>query len=168
VERRRVDVEPDRPPVRIPASVLQELCVHALESRPEECCGLIVGNELTRYRRLFRCRNEMTAMHRRDPEGHPRDGRAAFYMNEHDYMKVRDEAEQAGELVTAVYHSHVGAGAYLSPMDLDYAENPLFPFPDAAQIVVPVFDRTVHDIGIFLPGVDGFVGHVIEREAPDA
>jgi proteasome lid subunit RPN8/RPN11 len=168
VERRRVEVDPDRPPVRIAASILQELCAHALESDPEECCGLIVGNDLTRYRRLYRCRNEMTAMHRRDPDTHPRDGRAAFYMNEHDYLKVREEAEQAGEQVTAVYHSHVGAGAYLSSMDLDYAQSPLFPFPDADHIVVPVFDRTVHDVGIFLRGGEGFSGHAIEREAPDA
>ena len=146
---RRVDVDETLSPVRIPASVLHELCNHALETHPEECCGLLIGNGAERYLRLVRCRNIMTALHQKDPDTYPRDGRAAFYMSEHDYLKALDEAEAAGQRVTAVYHSHVGAGAYLSEMDLEYAEQPLFPFPDADQIVVPIYERNVQGIAVF-------------------
>lgn len=134
----RVEVDKSLPPVALPARTVSELLGHARETLPEECCGLIVGSARERYRRLVRCRNEMTQRHRADPVAYPRDGRAAFWMNEADYMHTRDEAEAAGERVTAVYHSHVGEGVYLSQMDLDYASHALFPFPDADQIVVAV------------------------------
>jgi proteasome lid subunit RPN8/RPN11 len=133
---RRVEIDHSQAPVRMPAQILHELCQHALETLPEECCGLLVGNSLERYRRVVRCRNEMTARH------------------------------QAGELVTAVYHSHVGAGAYLSEMDLAYAENRFFPFPKADQIVLPVYDRTVRDAAVFRRAGAYFTGHPIERVDP--
>lgn len=159
----RIDVDPALPPVAIPADLLHELCRHAVETQPEECCGLLIGDDEERYRRLVRCRNVMTALHDKDPETYPRDGRAAFYMSEHDYVKALDEAEAAGMSVTAVYHSHVGAGPYLSEMDLEYARQPLFPFPDADQIVIPLYDRTVRDIAVFRRGANGYAGHPVER-----
>lgn len=159
----RVEVDQTRAPVRMPARILHELCQHALETLPEECCGLIVGNSLERYLRLVRCRNEMTAKHQQDRTTYPRDGRAAFYMNEHDYLKAWRDAEEAGELVTAVYHSHVGAGPYLSELDVAYAEHAGFPFPEADQIVVPVFERRVRDIAVFRRSDSRFAGHPVEE-----
>ena len=63
-----------------------------------------------------------------------------------------------------VFHSHVGAGAYLSQMDLEYAEHEFFPFPDAAQIVLAVFDRKVKAVGIFERDGEtgGFVGRALK------
>ena len=164
--QRRIDVDDSLAPIELPAELLHELCNHALETLPEECCGLILGDASQRYQQLFRCRNEMTALHQKDPAAHPSDGRAAFYMSEHDYMKALEEAEAAGMSVTAVYHSHVGAGAYLSEMDLEYAAQPLFPFPDADQIVLPVYDRTVRRVAIFRRCAGGFAGHPAERLDP--
>ncbi len=158
----RIDVEKGRAPVRMPAEILHELCRHALEASPEECCGLIVGNSLERYRRIARCRNLMTEKHRENRSEYPRDGRAAFYMSEHDYLKTSREAEESGERITAVYHSHVGAGPYLSEMDLDYAQHAGFPFPDADQIVVPVYERRVRDVAVFRRVGSGFVGYRAE------
>ena len=150
----------------LPAEIWHELCQHALECLPEECCGLIVGDDAQRYRRRVKCANDMTKLHRQDPETFPRDGQSAFYMNEAEYLRARDEAEAAGQRVTAVYHSHVGYAAYLSEMDLDYAEHDLFPFPDADQIVLSVFDRKVGDPALFRRTPDGFVGHRVERAGP--
>jgi proteasome lid subunit RPN8/RPN11 len=149
--------------VAIPADVLDELYKHAVEAAPDECCGLIVGDEVRRYRQVHRCRNDMTAKHQGDPVAFPRDARTAFYMNEHDYMTVQKGAAGTGRQVTAVYHSHVGAGAYLSEMDLAYAESELFPFPGADQIVVPVHDGKVGNPGIFVRAADGFSGHPVRR-----
>jgi len=147
--RRRVDVDGSLPPVVIPGRILNELCAHALETLPEECCGLIVGDARQRYRGLVRCHNEMSRRHREDPVAFPRDGRQGFYMSEGDYLRAREQARAEGGSVTAVYHSHVGVGSYLSEQDLEYAENPFFPFPEADQIVVAVFERHVKGIGIF-------------------
>ena len=64
---------------------------------------------------------------------------------------VEKELRDTAERVSAVYHSHVGAGAYLSEMDLEYAEHAFFPFPDAHQIVIEVYgnEDAVGRIGIF-------------------
>ena len=123
-----IHVKDSLAPIELPARLLHELYNHAVETSDEECCGLILGDATQRYQQLVRCLNEMTALHQRDPATYPLDGRAAFYMRPHDYLKALKEAEAAGLSVTAVYHSHVGADAYLSEMDLEYARQPLFPF----------------------------------------
>ncbi len=105
----------------------------------------------------------MTLRHKADPLEFPRDGTQAFYMNALDYLIAHDEAEARGERVTAVYHSHVGVGAYLSGMDLAYAESENFPFPDADHIVVAVFDRKVDSVAYFRKDRDRpvFVGRTV-------
>ena len=176
----RIDVDGSLEPVEIPAAIVSELLQHAREELPEECCGLVVGGAAQRYRRLVRCRNDMTRRHREDPCAFPLDGRAAFWMNEADYVQVSKEAQADGETVTAVYHSHVGTGAYLSTMDLEYARHALFPFPDADQIVVGVAapdsghlslrpeDGGAPGIGIFVwdPAGESFRGHRVRPSAP--
>ena len=102
---RRVDVDASLPPLVLPGRILNELCAHALETLPEECCGLILGQRSARFAQLVRCRNEMTRRHRADPQSHPRDGSTAFWMNEADYAHAQTLAETAGGEVTAVYHS---------------------------------------------------------------
>jgi proteasome lid subunit RPN8/RPN11 len=150
---RRVAVDEALPPASLPAGVLNELYAHARETLPEECCGLIVGDGRERYRRVIRCRNELTRLHHEDPGEYPRDGRSGFVMNAMDYTAAVQQARRAGERVTAVYHSHVDAhergGVYLSELDLEYASQPGFPFPDAAQLVIAVCDTRVTGVGVF-------------------
>ncbi len=161
--QRRIDVDEVLPSVEIPRRILNDLYAHAIETLPDECCGLIVGTDEDRFQRLVRCRNEMTMHHRQDPVEFPRDGSEAFYMNSLDYMMVQEEAEARGAQVTAVYHSHVGVGAYLSGMDLAYAESASFPFPDADHIVVAVFDRKVDSVAFFRQDGEGqsFLGRTV-------
>ena len=146
---RRVEVDESQASIELPRRILNELYNHALETVPEECCGLIIGGVDDRYRELVRCRNEMTMHHEKDPIAYPRDGREAFFMSPLDYMGVHDEAEAKGSQVTAVYHSHVGVGAYLSAMDLEHAESELFPFPNADHIVVAVNGQKVDSVAFF-------------------
>lgn len=164
MERTRIDLDPDLRPVSISGRVLNEICAHARETQPEECCGLIMGNGVDRFLSVYRCRNDMTLHHQKDPERYPRDGSKAFYMNESDYMKAWREAEERGEEPRAVYHSHVGAGAYFSEMDQQFAADELFPFPGVAHIVIGIWDRQVTQVGIFEPDRRGgsFVGRRLE------
>jgi proteasome lid subunit RPN8/RPN11 len=104
----------------------------------------------------------MTAKHNKDPLEFPRDNHSAFYMSDADIGVVQREAERSGMKVTAVYHSHVGAGAYLSEMDLEFAEQERSRFPDADWIVLAVFERSVREVALFRPGVDGLRGHPVE------
>jgi len=150
--------------VGIPARVLNELYEHARESAPEECCGLVVSERGHRYGRAVRCRNLMTQRHDEDPVTYPRDATAAYYMSESDVLAVSREVERSGGAVTAVYHSHVGAGAYLSELDLAYARHALFPFPHADQIVLSVLEHRVREMKIYLRSGDAFSEHWIEAE----
>jgi proteasome lid subunit RPN8/RPN11 len=164
---RRADVDETLQRTLMPARIVNEMCTHALEAQPEECCGLIVGHGAERYQRLIRCRNDMTQLHQNDPIAYPRDGCEAFYMNEHDYMRAQEKAESEEFEVTAVYHSHVGSAVYLSEMDLEYAESAFFPFPDADHIVISVFGK-VRGLGLFRRNGPGgsFTGSVVEPESP--
>jgi len=162
--RRRIEVDPALAPVVIPVAVLHEVFAHAREAVPEECCGLITGTPDARHRHVVRCRNDMTQNHRRDPARYPRDGAQGFYMNELDYLRAADEAEQRGERVTCVYHSHVGCAAYFSETDQEFAEQPLFPFPDADHLVVSVVQGQVVEQAIFRReprAGGGFVGRLV-------
>ena len=160
----RIDLNPDLPRVPISTRVFNEICAHALETQPEECCGLVASSGDVRFDQAFRCRNEMTLKHQSDPKMFPRDGREAFYMNEIDYLKVEKGVASEGGAITAVYHSHVGAGVYFSEMDLQFAEQPFFPFPDAAHIVIAVWERTA-EAGIFERDETGaLVGRLLEAQ----
>ena len=75
---------------------------------------------------------------------------------------VGGAAEEGGVQVTAVYHSHVGAGAYLSELDLRHAQDDLFLFPSADWIVLAVVENRVSEVGLFRRASDGFRGHPVE------
>ncbi|MEE2672384.1 MAG: Mov34/MPN/PAD-1 family protein [Myxococcota bacterium] len=164
----QIPVDSHASPVQVRGRVLNELCTHALETRPEECCGLVAGIEGDRFRHAYRCRNTMTLQHENDPAAYPRDGRQAYYMSELDTLRVLEEVEARGEVVTAVYHSHVAAGLYLSEMDQGFADHELFPFPEAAQIVLAVGANAVDRVlatGIFeRDSVGQFRGRPVEAQ----
>lgn len=163
----RIEVSDALAPAAIDGRLLNELCAHARETWPEECCGLVTGTRTAHYEAAHRCRNDMTRLHRADPEAHPRDGTRAFYMNELDYLRVSEEAASRGRRITAVYHSHVGAGAYLSELDQEFANQPLFPFPEADQIVLAVYDRRVTGLGLFRRDPDRvFIGRSVVADPP--
>ncbi|MEM7411885.1 MAG: Mov34/MPN/PAD-1 family protein [Myxococcota bacterium] len=163
----RIELDENLPPVAIPPRILHELYQHALDAQKalgEECCGLVLSDQGLRYGRVLRCRNQVTFLHQKSPSDFPRDGTSAYHMDEHDVLAASREAESRGEEITAVYHSHVGAGAYLSKLDLDYARHPLFPFPKADQIVISVYEGSVVESGIFLRSGLDFAAHRLEAE----
>jgi proteasome lid subunit RPN8/RPN11 len=161
----RIDLDPELESKSIPNRVLHEICRHALDVSPEECCGLVVGSAEERFIRAVRITNVMTKMHVADPEAFPRDARHAYYMSETEYQQAIGEAEARGECVAAIYHSHFGQGCYLSQDDLAFAGHPLFPFPDAAQLVVSLLADRVREVGIFEPTgapENSFIGRRLE------
>ncbi|MFO0687670.1 MAG: Mov34/MPN/PAD-1 family protein [Myxococcota bacterium] len=161
----RVDLDPERGSRLVASEVLLELCRHALDVAPEECCGLVLGNAEERFVRAVRITNVMTKMHVEDPIAFPKDARHAYYMAELEYQRALGEAEARHETVSAVYHSHFGQGCYLSQDDLAFAAHPLFPFPEAAQIVVSVLADRVQEVGCFEPTgnpASPFVGRRLE------
>ena len=164
----RIDVNRTLPPVLMPARLLNALCEHARETHPEECCGLLTGRGSGSFEAAYRCRNEMTRMHRRDPRLHPRDGQTAFHMNEADVLRVAEEAEGKQWLVTGVYHSHADAGPYFSELDQEFARQPGFPFPLAQHVVISVLEGLVGESAVFrrIEEPPGFEGRVLLGGAP--
>lgn len=154
----RIEIDGELSQLAIPPFLWNELCAHAVETLPEECCGLIGGDEEVQFHSVYRCRNDMTQRHRSDPESFPRDGATAFFMNESDYLTAIDLAEAKGERITAIYHSHVGAGAYFSELDQVFATQQLFPFPEAHHFVVSVLEDSVREIASFHWQDERFVG----------
>ncbi len=98
----------------------------------------------------------------------PRDGRKAFHMSEADYLRVQEEADERGQQVTAVYHSHANAGAYFSELDQEFASQRAFPFPEAHHIVISVVDGLLKETAVFRRNEDshGFEGRLLVPEAP--
>jgi len=161
----RVDLDPELESRLIPSDILHEICRHALDVAPEECCGLVMGNEDESMLRVVRVTNAMTKMHVADPEAFPRDARHAYYMSEVEYLRAIEEAEAREEGVSAIYHSHFGQDCYLSQDDLAFASHPLFPFPSADQIVVSLLVDRVREVGLFEPveaAAGGFRGRRLE------
>ena len=157
--RHSIELNASLGPAIVPGFIMQELYAHARDAAPEECCGLITGTDDVFFATSHRITNIMTKMHVADPDAYPRDSHEAYYMAEKEVLAVIQGAEERGEKVTAVYHSHVGSGVYLSDEDLAYAEHPLFPFPGAAQLVISVVvdasvsagpDKLVEGAGLFL------------------
>ncbi len=151
----RVDLDPELESRLVSSDILNEICTHALDVAPEECCGLVMARVGESMSRVVRITNVMTKMHVADPEAFPRDARHAYYMSEVEYLRAIEEAEAANERVAAVYHSHFGQGCYLSQDDLAFAAHPLFPFPEADQIVVSLLADGIREVGIFEPVSSG-------------
>jgi len=169
----RIEIEPQRPAVGLPEAVLHEICAHARESVPDECCGLVFGAPVSgsdgvgRFRRVYRCRNVMDRMNKEDPLAYPRSNHNAFFIDPGELLRAAREAEAEGQEVTAVYHSHVGAAAYFSEMDQAFATQPGFPFPKADHLVVSVLGQRVQEVAIFRPGPDGgLIGCRVESTSP--
>lgn len=147
--RERIELNQNLAPTAVSGDVMHELCSHALDVAPEECCGLVSGTRAERFHRVHRITNIMTKKHATDPLAFSRDAHHAYYMSEVEYLRAQREAENVGDRITAVYHSHVGADAYLSEEDRAYAEHPLFPFPGAAQIVLSLPGKRVETAAVF-------------------
>ncbi len=164
----RIDVNRSLPPVEMSARLLNALCEHARETHPEECCGLLTGPSAGIFEEAHRCRNEMTRLHRRDPESYPRNGEKAFHMNEADLLWVVEAAESRQWLVTGVYHSHADAGPYFSELDQEFARQPGFPFPQAQHVVISLLDGMVGEAALFrrTEAPPGFEGRVLLGAAP--
>lgn len=136
-------------PLRYPREPLLEVFQHARECYPEECCGLLFGEESEAPVRVVRCTNVQSARVARGESD--LDARRAFWIDEQELFHALRDADQRGERLVGVYHSHVDTAAYLSHTDLGGAlgedGSPLY--PGAAQLVVSVQESGVLAAALF-------------------
>ncbi len=127
---------------------------------PAECCGVVfVKSGSKAERRLFPCRNVQDEKHAEDPAGYPRDSRTAYYMHPHDTLQIH-RAQEAGEQVSVIYHSHIDCDAYFSETDKRNAlPGGLLAFPETTHVVVSVVDGRMRDARAYRwdPGAEDFL-----------
>ncbi len=125
----------------LPAAVLDEMGRHAVDTFPDECCGLLVerGGALE----VVRVTNVQNEKHAENPEAFPRTAEIAYTMGPEAAPLL--VGHERGDLkLRAFYHSHPQHEAYFSAEDKKQAtvwDEPSY--PDAAQIVISIYDREV-------------------------
>jgi proteasome lid subunit RPN8/RPN11 len=125
-----------------------EISRHSQETFPEECCGVVLSNGVKdQVRRLQNIQNKLHAL---DPATYPRTAAIAYAVDPRELESVIDDADNAGAKLKAFYHSHPDHEAYFSAEDKAFATPFGEPtFPNAAQIVVSVYNRAVKAIKAF-------------------
>jgi len=109
---------------------LDEVVAHAREDAPNECCGIIAGNDGQAVK-LFRATNAEASPYR-------------YSVDPKDLFRIYRECEENGWSFLAIYHSHTASEAYPSATDVKLAFWPeacyvLVSLQDAEQPVVRAF-----------------------------
>jgi [CysO sulfur-carrier protein]-S-L-cysteine hydrolase len=103
--------------VRIPRAIYEELLEHAREDAPNECCGLI-GGEDGAAKTVYRARNAEASPLR-------------YNLDPQDQFRIMSEMDERGQELAAIYHSHTASPAYPSQTDINLAA-----YPDALYLIV--------------------------------
>jgi proteasome lid subunit RPN8/RPN11 len=105
----------------LPQSFIEEMIAHAQEDAPNECCGIIAGED-GRAVKLFRAKNAEASPYR-------------YNVEPKDLFRIYRECEANGWDFLAIYHSHTASEAYPSPTDVRLAF-----WPEAYYILVSLKD----------------------------
>jgi proteasome lid subunit RPN8/RPN11 len=93
--------------MRLTRAQADALIAHAREEFPNECCGLIAGQDGAATRVLPATNSEGTPF--------------MYVMDPREQMQLMDDIDDAGEDLLAIYHSHTRSAAYPSRTDVDLA-----------------------------------------------
>jgi [CysO sulfur-carrier protein]-S-L-cysteine hydrolase len=110
--------------MRISKSIYEELLEHARAEAPNECCGLI-GGENGEAKSVYRARNAEASPLR-------------YNLDPQDQFRIMSEMEERGEELAAIYHSHTASPAYPSQTDINLAA-----YPDAIYLIVSLAEDEV-------------------------
>jgi cysteine synthase B len=107
--------------VIIPDDVLAAIREHGAEAYPDECCGVLIGEESGQVREAFALLNTTTGERRR-----------RFLIGPDDYRVAEARARETGGSLIGFYHSHPNHPAIPSTFDLDHA------WPNMHYVIVSV------------------------------
>ena len=131
--------------IHLSAHTWDEICQHAQEIFPNECCGaILVKNDREEVRCITNIQN---AMHEKDPQQFPRDATIAYFMDPKELLAMNREVDSGRAGLKAFYHSHPNHDAYFSAEDKRQAlfgDEPSY--PDTTYLVISVYDRQVRNI----------------------
>jgi proteasome lid subunit RPN8/RPN11 len=113
--------------MRIARSLIDEILTHSREDLPNECCGMVGGND-GEARTIYRADNAEAS-----PLRYSIDAREQF--------RLMRTIEDAGEELVAIYHSHTRSPAYPSQTDVNLAG-----WPDAIYLIASLADREAPEV----------------------
>lgn len=129
----------------IPKRVLAEMFSHALESDPDECCGVLVGTGAV-AETSNRLKNE-----------HPEPSRR-FRMSPLELVSVESAADARGRQIVGIYHSHTFTQAYPSQTDVRNAIETSW--VDPHYVLISLVEKTRPVARAFKISEDGRVDEV--------
>jgi proteasome lid subunit RPN8/RPN11 len=100
---------------------IDEMIAHAREEAPNECCGIIAGQDGCAVK-LFRARNSEASPYR-------------YNVDPQDLFRIHRECDEKGWEFLAIYHSHTASEAYPSATDVRMAF-----WPDTCYVLVSLQD----------------------------
>ena len=126
---------------RITKALIAQMITHALESDPNECCGLLIGRDAAD--RTYPMRNV-----------HPRPDRR-YEMSPIELMTAEQDAESRGERIVAIYHSHTFTQAYPSQTDANNAVQSGWTEP--VYVLISLAEKTRPVVRAFRISEDGSI-----------
>lgn len=101
---------------------VDQIVAHALEDRPNECCGIVAGTGGAATE-VFPARNALASPF-------------SFDMDPQDQFAIYTAIEDRGEEILAIYHSHTKSPAEPSQSDRNNARS----WPDPIWLIVSLAD----------------------------
>ena len=106
----------------LPKKFIDEMIAHAREEAPNECCGIVAGQDGQAVK-LFRGRNAEASPY-------------LYYLDKDQLFEIHRECDDNGWEFLAIYHSHTKTKAYPSPTDIDQAY-----WPESYYVIISLRRR---------------------------
>lgn len=133
--------------------ILATIFAHAAADYPNECCGAVwrVTEDGGERWEATRQTNVQNRLHAEDPRRYPRDARTAYTIDPKELLRMNRRAEEPGQHLALLYHSHPDHDAYFSKEDVAFAAPFGEPaYPGTAYLVVSVREGKVMDHKCFV------------------
>ena len=116
--------------MQISKTLLNKLQHYALAEHPNECCGILAGENNT-IKQIYPVTNTYRSPYR-------------YLMDPQEQFEVIRDAEKRGFDILGFYHSHTNSPAYPSATDVRLAT-----WPDAYYLLVSLLDKSAPEIRLF-------------------
>jgi proteasome lid subunit RPN8/RPN11 len=123
--------------VKLPRAFAEEIMEHARADAPNECCGIIAGND-GHATKLFRAINAAASPYR-------------YEVDPKDLFRITKEIDSHDWDVMAIYHSHVATAARPSQTDIRLAY-----YPEAYYLLVSLGDPAKPDVSSDSPDLRAY------------
>ena len=134
----------------IPRIIISKLFEHSLLEDPNECCGLLLGND----ERVIEIRN-LNNVH-----DNPM---TRYEIDRNDLMKVQKYCDNNNMEILGVYHSHTHSQAYPSPTDIEIARL-IKDFFDPYYILISLIEKIRPIIRGYKIDLDSVTEIIVEHD----